>query len=396
MNVGVTVVLKSRILSFLFIPLFLIMFFQNCGPAFQINQSVNEQNIIPDQIEPNSGSTSPDSPAVDSNPFPIAISKNLKTVVAFGDSLTRGHNPKDPENSGIKGYVPSLQQKLPEGTDVLNCGISSQTTRDARSRFSQILRGDYSNCSLDTYDSYNTSAFYNFSSFQGKKPDLIIFMMGTNNVFTNNPSFLESYRDLNFYISEAKNIGAQFIILSLPPYSQKPGFPLPDLSVFGQNSNRIDHFNQLVQQVAVDHNDVFYVDIYSTLFPNWTSLNWDKIHLTENGNRMIADRLGDAILKNDFDQPFVAGGGCVASTGNKIANQMIICDCASGNSGSLLKCDNGVLIPIGQINQKCISYNDSFSFVNYHCPIKNSLNGLFVCSHPVTGKEHESIQCRDQ
>ena len=113
--------------------------------------------------------------------------KSPEIIVAFGDSLTRGSNPKNPSNTGIKGYAPYLQNLMGPNYLIVNCGIGGQTTADALPRFMEMLNGDYTNCSLDIIDSPTTAAFYDFTHLQGMPPKQVLLWLGTNNLLKNSP-----------------------------------------------------------------------------------------------------------------------------------------------------------------------------------------------------------------
>ena len=63
-------------------------------------------------------------------------------VIFFGDSLTAGYGLKHPQKEAIPALLAAQMQHAGFDYDVVNAGISGDTTRSALNRLSSILHGD--------------------------------------------------------------------------------------------------------------------------------------------------------------------------------------------------------------------------------------------------------------
>lgn len=186
--------------------------------------------------------------------------------MAFGDSLTRGANPKSPANTGIKGYAPKLQELLGDRYLVINCGIGGQTTTDGLARIDSLLAGDYSQCSADTVDSASTAAFYDFSAIIGKPPSTVFLWMGTNNLLQAfAPATNEA--EIRQLIEKVRAKNMQLIVSNVPPMTP---FDI----------TKITDFNTQLSTLILDYPGTQLIDVFTELNLNWAAYTWDGIHMS--------------------------------------------------------------------------------------------------------------------
>ncbi len=292
-----------------------------------------------------------------------------KIVVAFGDSLTRGSNPKKVGNTGAKGYVPFLEDKFEDNVSILNCGIGGQTTQDAKSRFEEILNGNYDNCSKDLVDSSNTAAFYSFEEFTGKQPTHILLWLGTNDVLKNLPQQTESINNLRWFISKAMNKNIKVTISNLPPYGDTSFEPMVTQRD-GLSFDRIKTFNALVDQVALEFG-LTVVDAYGALSSNFQEYTFDQIHLKREAYVLLAD-LWELALKNNIGKELFDTSGansCSTTDGITVPDGVYYCSClAQSTYGKISKCENGSLTPFIQTTTSCYNTADNHQLITHHCP----------------------------
>ena len=289
-----------------------------------------------------------------------------RIIVAFGDSLTRGSNPKNPANTGAKGYLPYLSSQFNED-QFLNCGIGGQTTRDAKPRYSEILLGNYTNCTQDNKESDSTANFYDYTKYQGKKPDVILLWLGTNDVLKNEPDQKESLLLLRWYVSEAKRNGIEVIISLLPPYGTTSFYPMVDVPK-GEKFHRIRTFNNLIEQVAKENNLVL-VDPYSPFENTFANYTWDQIHLKAEAYKIVSSLWEKALRSKEGKKLFMEQEKhCTTGTGYSIYHGVAGCSCASQSLGKLYRCQNGEFQELYDLNQHCqdVTYTNH-NFITYHC-----------------------------
>lgn len=327
------------------LPLFVltIMLFQNCAPMKTLEKVASSSNSDIDDVDKDT----------------------RKLVVAFGDSLTRGSNPKNPLNTGAKGYVPYLQAQFPN-IDFLNCGIGGQTTNDAKARYLEILNGDYTNCSQDIVDSDSTANFYDFSTFQGKKPDHILLWLGTNDVLKNNPTQRTSLNLLKWYLSQAVNRNIKINMSNLIPYGNT-SWPAMISVKNGESFDRIQTYNSLIDQAASQYN-VSVIDMYTALKSYIPQYTWDQIHLKKEAYAVVAALWAEALKNNTGKALFTSQGTpCMTASNVWIPNQVVVCSCASGSQGLLYRCQNGTFQELFPTQQSCSSITENHEYIVHHC-----------------------------
>lgn len=336
--------MKVKVVLVCFLLAGLLLFFQNCAG---IRSELGELS----------------QPA---STFVPPVSSTPKLVVAFGDSLTRGANPKNPSNTGVRGYVSALQALLPANYRVVNCGIGGQTTADAWPRYQEILRGDYTNCSEDIVDSASTAAFYDFSDIQGTPPDVILLWLGTNNLLKNTPLQRQTYLELKQFVSLAQQKAMKIVMSTVPPYSSGGGFASQQGTVLGYSSDRVEQMNMVIRNVVKEFPATGLVDAHSLLKNNWNAYTWDGIHISSQAYQLLAPLWRDAMFSSQSAMPF-SGVVCTAGSGHNLFEGQLACSCASGNTGALYRCHDGTLESIGSLGASCQSYPENHIFMNFHC-----------------------------
>lgn len=204
-------------------------------------------------------------------------------VVTFGDSITRGY--------GATPYSTYLRQSFKAAgcnVQVINEGKDSETTIDGRDRISSVLAKH--------------------------KPDYILIMEGANDARSGIGSGTVQ-ANLGAMMNTAVNAGATPIVASITPNTEAGGV---------ENRSIPGSFNPGIA-FAAGQRGVTYVDVYSALEgPSWNRYNWDGLHLTNAGQRIVA---------NMFFGVLPCGGGGGSSAGGGGGG----CFIATAAYGSLLE-----------------------------------------------------------
>lgn len=163
-------------------------------------------------------------------------------IIAFGDSLVAG------VGSSTGGFVDMLSKDL--GVEVVNLGISGNTTKDALDRV-EVLK-DY-------------------------KPKLVMILLGGNDFLRKVPTE-ETFVNLDKIVRVVVNQGSVVVLLGVRS---------------GVLSNRYD---EEYEKLASKYGAVYVSDVLDGVFgrPN---LMYDTIHPNDLGYRIIADRLNPVIKK---------------------------------------------------------------------------------------------------
>ena len=163
-------------------------------------------------------------------------------IIAFGDSLVAG------VGSSTGGFVDMLSKDL--GVEVVNLGISGNTTKDALDRV-EVLK-DY-------------------------KPKLVMILLGGNDFLRKVPTE-ETFANLDKIVRVVVNQGSVVVLLGVRS---------------GVLSNRYD---EEYEKLASKYGAVYVSDVLDGVFgrPN---LMYDTIHPNDLGYRIIADRLNPVIKK---------------------------------------------------------------------------------------------------
>lgn len=237
--------------------------------------------------------------AIASNPHALAAAARPLRIVAFGDSTTA---PRVVEGKELRVYADVLaaDARLRErGLQIINAGVSANTTSDARARF----RGDV----------------------LAQQPAVVIIQFGINDAAVDvwkNPPATEPRvsRDdyaanLSFFVSELKNRGAQPILMTPNPlrwtdklrsmYGRPPYLP-----------DDADGFNVLLKTYAEAAREVArqtgvpLIDVYASFHAHRAEQNHpvddlllDGMHPSEKGHRLIADLLGRQLAAMRIETP---------------------------------------------------------------------------------------------
>jgi lysophospholipase L1-like esterase len=158
-------------------------------------------------------------------------------IVAVGESLAAGVGA--PEG---KGFVAILSREI--GEDIINLGVSGQTTAEARAALGDALE---------------------------LEPRLVLLQLGGNDAIQDVPS-AETFANLRYMIDTLQADGAQVILLGVRG------------GIFRDTAR--SQFDQL----AADTNVAYVPDILDGLFGN-DDLMSDPIHPNAAGYQQIADRV---------------------------------------------------------------------------------------------------------
>jgi len=166
-------------------------------------------------------------------------------IVAFGDSLTFGVGAHS-ENS-----YPSVLAGL-SGFEVVNAGISGETTGEGLKRLPQVL------------DEYS--------------PRLLILLEGGNDILRNK-SYDQIERNLDSMISEAKSRGVQVVLIGVP-----------EKKLFSSSA-------PFYKKLAEKHELVFESKLVGGLMRS-PSKKSDTVHFNKAGYAHMAEAINDLLLEN--------------------------------------------------------------------------------------------------
>ena len=166
-------------------------------------------------------------------------------IVAFGDSLTVGVGAHS-ENS-----YPSVLAGL-SGFEVVNAGISGETTGEGLKRLPQVL------------DEYS--------------PRLLILLEGGNDILRNK-SYDQIERNLDSMISEAKSRGVQVVLIGVP-----------EKKLFSSSA-------PFYKKLAEKHELVFESKLVGGLMRS-PSKKSDTVHFNKAGYAHMAEAINDLLLEN--------------------------------------------------------------------------------------------------
>ena len=205
---------------------------------------------------------------------PMGIWANEETpkirIVAFGDSITEGF--------GQKPYSAFLQQMLnANGCNavVINEGKPGELSFDGASRIDSVL------------------AKHN--------PQYIILMEGANDARSGVSATITA-ASLGTMMDKAGEAGARPIVGAITPNTESGQEFLPILEVY----------NPAIQQEAANRG-VTFVDTYAPLRgPNWGTYNIDGLHLSNQGQNVIANEFFKVIPCGSSSSG--GGGGCFIAT----------------------------------------------------------------------------------
>jgi lysophospholipase L1-like esterase len=216
--------------------------------------------------------------------FPVAVTRtptiSRTKFLAFGDSITVGWT-SELNPSGDPVYLlstlttqsyPSVLQSLlaarytTQSITVLNEGKGGERAQDALGRAS--------------------------AAFNGNRPDVVLIMMGYNDLGVGEAGIDPGIRAVNDLVKEARFRGARVLLATLTP---------PPIGVNrGIGNTTISRFNERLKDVARGEN-IPLVDVYAALAVDPNRYNSaDGRHLNAAGYRLVAETFMTAI-RNEFE-----------------------------------------------------------------------------------------------
>jgi acyl-CoA thioesterase-1 len=186
---------------------------------------------------------------------PVTPAADAKLVVAFGDSLYAGYN-LDPG----KGLAPVLETALKArgiGAQVVNAGVSGDTSAAGRARFAFTLDG------------------------LPRKPDLLLLGLGGNDMLRG-LSPQETRANLDAILKEAKARGIPVVMTGMLA-SPNMG---PDYAAA---------FNPIYPDLAKRHGAALYPFMLDGVIGRRTLLLPDGIHPNDAGVKVIVGKLGPVV-----------------------------------------------------------------------------------------------------
>lgn len=166
-----------------------------------------------------------------------------RTIIAFGDSLTRGYGIASPD----KNYVAFLSDYI--RMPIINAGKTGDTTSDALVRLQ-----------TDVLD---------------KNPDIVILFLGGNDFFEGYTSEVIKV-NLTTIIHKIGKIGAKIILI-------------------GGNSQIAPEYERVIQQVASTEKVFAYIPAILNSISLRKDMLYDMIHPNEKGHEIIAQKILPAL-----------------------------------------------------------------------------------------------------
>lgn len=215
--------------------------------------------------------------------------KNMKRILCYGDSNTWGHNPEPKDNDFRYGdderWTGILQKELEGKAKIIEEGLCGRT----------IMYDD------PTAPDRNGSKFLN-CCLQSQQPlDLIIFMLGTNDIrhiFT--PSVKEIAMGMKNLVLEAKNPGAYWVgnvpeILVIAPAPIREEIASSDFyGLYDEESlEKSKKIASEYEKMFLDMNGVHFFDAGSVAE---ISLE-DCIHLSKKGHQALAHAIYKKVVE---------------------------------------------------------------------------------------------------
>lgn len=187
---------------------------------------------------------------------PISKIDSGHKIVAFGDSLTYGYNLPETDS------YPSALQSLLKSVDVINYGVSGNTTEDGLRRIDEML--------------------------QEEEPNLVILSLGGND-FLRNIKTEKTISNLEKMIDKIKNNGSEVILL-----------PVPNPSYFKKIVARITGLNDspIYAEIAERKKVPIVDNIFSDILVK-DKYKIDFIHLNKEGYQLVAEKIYEELKKNN-------------------------------------------------------------------------------------------------
>jgi len=174
---------------------------------------------------------------------PVEITKNY-TVLALGDSLTEGLGVKQSNN-----YPSILEKILPDNIQVVNAGLSGETSSGLKSRLNWVLT---------------------------QKPDLIILNIGANDAMRGLPLEL-TLSNIDQIITQIKETKADVILAGMQIYDNL-------------GKEYVNGFSQIYPQLAKKHNLPLIPFFLEGVAGNPLFNQADMIHPNAQGYQIIVEK----------------------------------------------------------------------------------------------------------
>lgn len=194
-------------------------------------------------------------------------------VACVGDSVTYGHSIKNwPKNN----YPALLGELMGEEYHVRSFGVSGSTVQP------------------DGDQPYNITKAYAWS--HDYQPDIIIFMMGSNDSKPENwkgeEAFVKEYNAMLDTYLDVEN--PPEIYLCTPPVANFPEGVTEGLTNYDIQPEYVTVVAQLTRQVALERG-LTLIDIYAATEGHREYFGKDNVHPNNDGARLIADEVFKAI-----------------------------------------------------------------------------------------------------
>jgi lysophospholipase L1-like esterase len=215
----------------------------------------------------------------------LATRGSLK-IVALGSSSTFGTGATSPDHAYPAQLASILQKRFPDvRIEVINAGIGGETVDKNLARLDRDVLA--------------------------KKPDLVIWQVGTNDAFQKK-SIADVYQGVLNGIARIKKTGADVVLMEAQYFPSRP------------DTDALKAARAMVRKAAIETH-VDFLPRY-TLMRYWietgeftprTLLIADRIHMTDASYHCLARRVADLLPAPDA----VADGGMVAVTNNRDDNK---------------------------------------------------------------------------
>lgn len=194
------------------------------------------------------------------------VKKHKVTKIAFlGDSITQFG--WEQENGYVRRVLESLSLSG-INLEPIPAGIAGNTTFDMLQRLDKDVLT--------------------------KKPDIVFFMGGINDIWLNLGNLEEYKNNVNTIIKKIQQCGAEPIIISLTIITE---------NINNTQNKKIDEFNEYLKEFTT-RNNIQYIDV-NKVFKNTLKqydnpiniLTVDDVHLNDMGNKLLAETIVEEFLK---------------------------------------------------------------------------------------------------